>query len=142
MTFKRKKLTLFIILVAPLCLCACSKNDPEKMTKESMKALSWIASAELIFESWSHGAVPDAYAQRSLDRINEELGRNLERLQLIPDNRSAQVIPNIQQVQGVVSQLSLAVEHGDRSGGTQFQTQLADRKRMLTSTVNGAPQTP
>jgi hypothetical protein len=142
MTFKREKLTLSLILIASVCLCACSKNDSKKLTEESTKVLSWVASAELIFESWSHGSVPDAYARRSLERINKELGQNMERLQSVSDNRRPQITSNIEQLQVVLSQLVVAVEHEDRSQGNQLQTQLADHKRTLVSIVSGVPQTP
>jgi hypothetical protein len=142
MILKREKLALSLILAASLCLCGCGKSDSENLTEESTKVLSWVASAELIFESWSQGSVPDAYARRSLERINKELGQNIERLQSISDNRHPQIISNIEQFQIVLSQLVLAVEHGDRSGGNQLLTQLSDRKRTLVSIINGGAQTP
>jgi len=142
MIFKREKLILSLILITSLCLCACGKKDSEKVSEESTKVLSWVASAELIFESWSHGSVPDAYARRSLERINKELGQNIERLQSVSDNRRPEIISNIEQIQVVVSQLAVAAEHEDRSRGNQLQTQLADLKGTLVSIVSGAPQTP
>ena len=142
MSFKREKITLSLILVASLCLCACGKKDSEKLSEESTHVFSWVASAELIFESWSHGSVPDAYARRSLELINKELGQNIERLQLVTDNRRPEIISNIEQIQVVLSQLASAVEHEDRSQGNQLQTQLADLKGTLVSIASGAPQTP
>ena len=142
MTFRRETLTLSLILIASLCFCACGKKDSEKLNEESTKVLSWAASAQLIFESWSHGSVPDAYARRSLELINKELGQNIERLQLVTDNRRPEIISNIEQIQVVLSQLASAVEHEDRSQGNQLQTQLADLKGTLVSIASGAPQTP
>jgi DNA anti-recombination protein RmuC len=142
MTCKRKNLTLSVILIAALCFCACGKKDSEKLSQESTKVLSWVASAELIFESWSHGSVPDAYARRSLKLINQELGQNIERLQSVSDNRRPQIISNIEQIQVVLSQIASAVEHEDRSRRDKLQAQLADLKRTLASIVSGAPETP
>jgi hypothetical protein len=142
MIFKREQLTLSLILIASLCSCACSKNDSKKLTEESTKVLSRVASAELIFESWSHGSVPDAYARRSLERFNKELSQNIERLQSVSDNRRPEIISNIEQIQAVLSQLASAVEHEDRSQGNLLQKQLADLKGTLVSIVSGVPQTP
>jgi hypothetical protein len=132
---------ILLVGASSILVSGCGKSDSEKLTNELKQVASWTATARMVANSCSSGAVPSAYAHRTFENLSEQLQQNAERIQSIPNDRRAQVTTTLQQIQQTVSHMYTAVRQQDRNSLTQLAAQLGDQQKALASVLN-TPQTP
>lgn len=109
-----------LLLLALLTACS-SKSSSEELTKELQTVSSWTATAEMVGNAWVRGAVPTAYAKKTLSTAQQELQKEtgtLVQLSTAPTQRST-LLKNLQLLEKTVGQMSTAVEQADHHKMTQ-----------------------
>src|ERR1043165_5416359 len=138
----RCRTILFVVLC--VFMAACSDNS-QRLTQEVQDANSWIASARLVAKSYADGAVPKAYARDALDSFKKELESSGKRVQSVSDARASQSAAALQRAQQAITQIDGAIERGDPLSLAQFNAQLDNEQKLLTTIVNpdqSPPQQP
>jgi Tfp pilus assembly protein PilP len=70
-----------LLLGSLLGLAACSRSSShEKLVKSLQSVQSWTATAQMVGETWQQGNVPEAYAEQTLKKSQEEIARETKDL--------------------------------------------------------------
>jgi hypothetical protein len=136
----RRRQAIFAMLLCVLT-CACS-SDSEKFAKEIKEANSWIASARMVAGFYNDGAVPKPYARDSLDSFMQQLESSAKRIQSIPDARAPQAASALQRAQDAIARMNTAIDQTDRLSLAQFDLQLENEQRTLSSLVESTGNKP
>ena len=101
-----------------LSVVACAgKSAAERIAEHVRVRVAWEQTARFVGAEWIGGAIPDAYATRTLDRANEELRADSEKLQKddMPDEARARLGEALEATRARVDTLRLAVGASDRA---------------------------
>jgi hypothetical protein len=126
------------LLLLLLLLTACHNQSPaDKLRAELKTVASWAATARMTGEAWSGGAVPNAYARRTLQAAATALQESAAALDIsardgstVPDLRTA-TMAKMQKLQQLVAQMSAAVEQQNRAAMAEQLNQLAAVEREI-----------
>jgi hypothetical protein len=132
------------LLMLPLIiLTSCGQSPDEQLQTAIKTASSWTATAQMAAEAWGRGAVPHAYARRTLETAQENLQEAADALkeaEEIPAARKAQAWEQIGNLQQTVAQLRAAVENGDKASLVKNLDQLIKQKQALEVLTKSAGQ--
>ncbi|ARV60122.1 hypothetical protein BZZ01_17160 [Nostocales cyanobacterium HT-58-2] len=105
---------LFLILFLGSC---SSKKSPEELTKELDSVYSWAATAHMVSEAWIRNDVPTEYTEQTLEKTQKYIQEETDKLSKlsIPPKQQRTVLELLEQLKSTVGQMSIAVEHKDRS---------------------------
>ncbi len=128
-----KKL-LFLGLLLELAACSRSSSH-EKLLKSLQTVQSWTATAQMVGETWQQGAVPDAYAEQTLKKSQEEIARETKDL----TEPSAQ---KTQQIQETIQKLIAAVKHRQKGTIAAPLQQLSTQHQQLNTLLKAQEKQP
>ncbi len=114
-------------------LAACGKLSPHDQRVEALKATcSWTATARMTGEAWQQGAIPDQYAEQTLTKSQQEIGKAKEGLKEPP------IL--FQQVQQAIQNMITDVKHHNKAAiATSLQTISAQQQQLnALATAAGA----
>jgi hypothetical protein len=69
-----------VLLAAAAALSACSGGSQGQPPKELKSILSWVATVQMVLHERRAGSIPVAYARRTLDRAENEIAKNADKL--------------------------------------------------------------
>ena len=129
-----------LLLLLPL-LTACQHQSPAVQVQAELKtASSWAATARMVGEKWSGGAVPTRYARRSLEAAADALEESENALntlaqgvQVAGRDLRPEALAEIQKLKQVIAQMSAAIEKQDRAAMTAQISQLSAVEREIAA---------
>lgn len=135
------------LLILTLLASCSSKNSAEDMDKETQSVSSWVATANMVGDAWIRGAVPNKYAEQTLERATEELQKEknkIDKIKLSKDvsehNRSL-LLAEVLQLANKIEEMSRAVAKKNNSEVQQKLGELAVEKQALNKLIKVAGQT-
>jgi predicted metal-dependent hydrolase len=109
---------------------ACSRSPSHEELVESLQSIqSWTATAQMVGETWQQGNIPDAYAEQTLKKSQEEIAREKK------DLTEPSVQQPIQQIQQTLQQLITAVKHHQKGAIAAPLQQLSTQHQQLDVTL-------
>ncbi|MEI1373579.1 hypothetical protein PQG02_15360 [Nostoc sp. UHCC 0926] len=117
------------------------------MDKETQSVSSWVATANLVGDAWIRGAVPNKYAEQTLKRATEELGKEKEKIDEIKlskdvsEHDKSVLGSEVFQLANKTEEMSRAVAQKNCSAVRQKLGELAAEKRSLNKLKKVAGQT-
>ena len=119
-----------------LGLSACSRSSShEKLVKSLQTIQSWTATAQMVGETWQQGKVPDAYAEQTLKKSQEEIDREA-------NNLTDSSMQQIQQIQQTLQQLIAAVKHRQKDAIAAPLNQLSTQHQQLDTLLKAQEKQP
>ena len=114
-----------LLLGSLLGLAACSHSSShEKLIKSLQTVQSWTATAQMVGETWQQGTVPDAYAEQTLKKSQEEIARETKDL-------TESSVRQTQQIQQTLQQLIAAVNQHQKDAIAAPLQQLSTQHQQL-----------
>ncbi|MDF5719142.1 MAG: hypothetical protein PUP91_01350 [Rhizonema sp. PD37] len=121
------------LLLLTLLNISCSINPNENLSKELKTVSSWAATAHMVGEASIRGTVPTAYAKETLKKSLEKIQQETEKLSKSPEAQEEKVLEPLQQLQQIITQMSIAVEQKDNKEiATQLQRLSRQEKKIRT----------
>jgi hypothetical protein len=112
-----------------LGLAACSRSSLAEKTVKSLQPIqSWTATAQMVGEAWQQGTVPDAYAEQTLKRSQEEVTTETK-------NLTESLTQQPRQIQQTLRQLMAAIEHRQKEVIAAPLRQLSTQHRQLDAVL-------
>ncbi|HEY2895656.1 MAG TPA: hypothetical protein VGJ12_00855 [Gemmatimonadaceae bacterium] len=102
-------------LIVPAIACS-GKSVAERIAEHDRVRVSWEQTTRFVGAEWADGAIPDAYAARTLARAGEELRSEDQALgkEKIPDRERARLRESLGAARAFADTLGLAVRARDR----------------------------
>jgi len=118
-----------VLLVA--ILTACNSQSSSINAKKELQTIdSWTATAHLLADEWLRGAVPNIYAQQTLQKVEKNLQQEADTLTKGNLVRKYPNLPTqLQQLQQSVHFLSAAIAQANRATVTQKVQQLSTQEQ-------------
>ena len=135
------------LLILTLLASCSGKTSAEDMDKETQSVSSWVATANLVVDAWMRGAVPNKYAEQTLERATEELRKEKEKIYEIKLSKDVSkhdksvLVAEVFQLANKIEEMSRAVAQKNRSAVRQKLGELAAEKRSLNKLRKVAGQT-
>ncbi len=127
------KSILFISLL--FLLAACGKPSPYDQRTEALKITrSWTATARMAGEAWQQGAIPDQYAQQTLTKSQQEIGKAQAGLSSPP------VL--FQQVQQAIQDMTMQVQHHNKAAIATSLQRISAQQQQLDTLAKAAGAQP
>ena len=124
-----------LLLGALLGLASCGHLSSQKKSIKSLKTIqSWTATAQMVGETWQQGAVPDAYAEQTLEKSQEEIAKETKAI----TGSSAQ--HQTQQIQQTLQQLTAAVNRHQKAAIAAPLQQLLTQHQQLDAVLRDQEQ--
>jgi hypothetical protein len=121
-------------VLAWLILAGCTGSNDAGTRVETLA--SWAATAGMLTEAWSTGAVPRAYSLRALGRVREALDERGRRLHDLPAELRGRVGAALQRLDQVTLEVSQAVSRGEREGLDDARRRLQAEHRALRAAAD------
>jgi hypothetical protein len=104
------------MLALPLGACG-HKSEADRVAEHERVRVSWEQTSRMTGAEWARGALPDAYAERTLERAGEELQQERESLakEALPDSIRARLGSSLEHTRGLADSVERAVRARDRS---------------------------
>ena len=132
-----RAIKLNVLLALLLCggLAGCSVQSPEDQLSTGLATTrSWAATAELVGEAWSSGAVPTIYAQQTLQTAQKLLQQEAPALEQSQALNAAQhtTLATIQQrLAQALPELADSLAQNDRAAVTQRVAEIRAQEQAL-----------
>jgi hypothetical protein len=114
---RRRTVTGVVLLCLALSV-SCRGRSPAAELKSEMEAVSsWAATAQMVGEEWARGAVPAAYARRTLRSARETFGLETETINGLPavgQELRTESLGRLQELEQSVARMEQGVERDDR----------------------------
>lgn len=118
-----------------LILTACSRSSAHEKTVKSMKTIeSWAATAQMVGETWQQGSLPDAYAQQTLQKSQEEITQEVKGL---TDSPSLSLLQPLQQT---LQQMITTVQQHQKAAIVSCLQQFSHQRQQLDALVKKGEQ--
>lgn len=107
-----------------LSVVACAgKSTAERIAEHDRVRVAWEQTVRLVGGEWIERAIPDAYATRTLDRANEELRADSQKLHKddLPDEARARLRDALGAARARIDTLGLAVRANDRAAVARLE---------------------
>ena len=119
-----------ILLLIGLSACG-ARSSADEVARELKTVSSWAATARMTGEAWANGAVPKAYATRTLREAAQTIHEEIDTIRELsststPDAGSAALLERLQALERAAGQMAMAVEQEDRAA-------LAEQLRQLSA---------
>jgi hypothetical protein len=104
-------------------LAACGgKSAAERVAEHDRVRVSWEQTSRFVGAEWIAGAVPDAYAARTLERASEELRAESEKLQKdsIPEPARVRLHESLGAAGALADSLERVVRARDRAAAVRL----------------------
>lgn len=116
-------------------LAACGRLSPHDRWVEALKATcSWTATARMVGEAWQQGAIPDQYAQQTLTKSQQEIGKVKAELSAPP--------AVFQQVQQAIQGMTTSIEHHNKPEIAASLQTLSTQQQQLNALAKAAGAQP
>ncbi len=120
----------FLLLVVTAC---SNQSASESLIKHVKTIDSWVATAQMVSESWIQGAVPQTYAKQTLEKTQQEVAKETEALFKEAPQLQAQPPQPLQQLKQTLQQLTIAVDQPDKAAiAAPLQQLIAEKKQLQT----------
>jgi hypothetical protein len=139
-----RTLAAFAAVAFLSALSACRSQSSSEAAKKAVDTFtSWAATTHLIADRWLAHAIPDKFAAKSLQQVEQTLRKELKKSasQGIPPHVRAELSFAANTVDSVAGAIQSAIEHGDRPAvARQFgrlskaQQSLAELRKRERST--------
>ena len=114
-----RRMTRYGLMLVLVCMTACGTSSPdEEVTTELQTIASWAATAHMVADAWTRGAVPTAYAKQSLQTAQQTLQDEAQTFSQSPaatTQRGAALLQALQQLERMLGMMAQAVEREDRA---------------------------
>ncbi len=108
------RLSICSLLGLPILLLGCGKqSSAADIKKELTTVKSWAATAYMVGDAWKRGAIPTPYAQRTLQKSQEELQKSANNLVKKPVDKK--LINYLHDLDTTISQMSSIVERKEHT---------------------------
>ena len=123
----------YLLLITLLTSSCSKKTSAESLKKELETVTSWAATAHMVGEAWTRGAVPTVYAQQTLKTTQEKLQEQTDTLSKssIAIKKRQTVLKPLQQLRQTIDQMSIALEKKDRTAIATQLKQLATEEQTI-----------
>ena len=120
-----------ILLLGSLCgLAACTHSSShEKLIKSLQTIQSWTATAQMVGETWQQGTVPDAYAEQTLEKSQEEIAKETK------DLTESSIQQQTQQIQQTLQHLTDAIKRHQKGEIVAPLQQLSTQHQQLETVL-------
>ncbi len=125
-----------LLLGSLLGLAACSRSSShEKLVKSLQTIQSWTSTAQMVGETWQQGTIPDAYAEQTLKKSQEEIAGETKDL-------TESLQQQTQQIQQTLQQLTVAIERHQKDAIAAPLQQLSTQYQQLDATLKAQEKQP
>ncbi|MEH1944887.1 MAG: hypothetical protein V7L01_32370 [Nostoc sp.] len=125
------------LLILTLLASYSGKTSVEDMDKETQNISSWLATANMVGDAWIRDVVPNKYAEQTLKRATQELGKEKEKIEKIKlskdvtERDQSLLLAEVLQLANKTEEISRDVVQKNRSAVQQKLGELAAEKLML-----------
>ncbi len=126
------RLSLGSFLWLPILLFGCSsQSSTADIKKELTTVKSWTATAYMVGDAWKRGAIPTPYAQKTLQKSQEELKRSENNL--VKKAVDKKLINYLHELDKTISKMSNTLEIKDHTELNKQMQQLSREEQEITA---------
>jgi hypothetical protein len=131
------KLATVCLLVSLLCALSSCNKDAERAaaTRDEMQTISsWAATARRVGEAWLGASLPTAYAQRTLQTVQQQLQEEMDTLSKSAHGSTEQGLKALEQARNlktIVERMQALVGQADRAAMTRQLDQLSSQQQSF-----------